>query len=759
MGGPGGSSAGTDTAGANAAALRGAALAFGRQKNAVQQQQMPNQPTKVQQAQKTQPQPQHTPHLQPPTSNPLHRQPSLSPSRSGALSSGHSASALLAATSAAASSSRDTSAGRTDTIHSAHGGPSSWRPVSPKKLSLASGNGGRSRSHSNSTSNSRNSSNLCRSRSRDTNTRDDRADSDLIPTAGRSVLPQPAVERMQASGVRAVAPPHHVRQSSFLAANLAASQAASPRITPSHTGGGNVASTPVPTHLSAALLAAAASDRRQKEAKVATAASLAAAAAASSEEMIRHGIYIDGRVPLLDEDVGDGADANAPDTLAIPATSALVSIFEKKQNRDGNAETTAQSPARPPSQIAFTPPRSETAKLRGASAVSKAEPVASPHVVPLASPSTAGKLKQAPKDLSSSKLGQSSSQNLHAAADIMVQPAPPKPRPKKPSAADSPDFAKEGETARGNPLHVTSSTRRGPRPVVPPSRSATALVARHTGDAPLERRWSSATLATAKTTATALDGLPSAIMAGSLAAARHPTFSQASSMVRPPLLSLPSSRSHTPLARSTRSTSPVKRTTMLQTLRRDRVHSDDDDYDRDGTSSGNTQYRRSHYHRDGRLRQGKHHLLHATPAALVGGGRHRHNHHEGARRRWREAVSDRQRRRYEAVWASNRGSRGFRPADGNDFNMETAAASDDDDTVPNIVVRDIWRRSRLPMDELAEVWELVDETGNGRLGKAAFVVGLWLIDQRLRGRKLPARVSDSVWTSARGMQAPKPRKR
>lgn len=232
-------------------------------------------------------------------------------------------------------------------------------------------------------------------------------------------------------------------------------------------------------------------------------------------------------------------------------------------------------------------------------------------------------------------------------------------------------------------------------------------------------------------------------MAGSLAAALHPPSSQSASS------SVPGSRSRTPpVPPATRSTSPTKRTGMLQTLRRDRAHSDDDDYDRDGTSSGNTHYRRSHYHRDGRLRQGKLHLSHATPTVL-GGGRHKHKHHEGSRRRWREAVTERQRRRYEAVWASNRGQRGLVVMDNNDDG--TVDEADDDDTVPNVVVRDLWRRSRLPVDELAEVWDLVDETGTGRLGKAGFVVGLWLIDQRLRGRKIPARVSESVWSSARGM--------
>lgn len=42
---------------------------------------------------------------------------------------------------------------------------------------------------------------------------------------------------------------------------------------------------------------------------------------------------------------------------------------------------------------------------------------------------------------------------------------------------------------------------------------------------------------------------------------------------------------------------------------------------------------------------------------------------------------------------------------------------------------------------------LIDRTISGRLDRAEFVVGLWLIDQRLKGRKLPTRVSDSVWGS------------
>ncbi|MCJ1465767.1 Increased rDNA silencing protein [Pseudocyphellaria aurata] len=117
--------------------------------------------------------------------------------------------------------------------------------------------------------------------------------------------------------------------------------------------------------------------------------------------------------------------------------------------------------------------------------------------------------------------------------------------------------------------------------------------------------------------------------------------------------------------------------------------------------------------------------------------KHPNKHHEGDRKRWRDQITEQERKRYEGVWAANKGL--FMPS-----NDMTCAA-----TVLNLVVRDIWRRSRLPDDVLEEIWDLVDAERVGRLGKAEFVVGLWLIDQRLKGRKLPMKVSDSVWFSAR----------
>ncbi|KAH8801561.1 hypothetical protein F5884DRAFT_807117 [Xylogone sp. PMI_703] len=118
--------------------------------------------------------------------------------------------------------------------------------------------------------------------------------------------------------------------------------------------------------------------------------------------------------------------------------------------------------------------------------------------------------------------------------------------------------------------------------------------------------------------------------------------------------------------------------------------------------------------------------------------KHPNKHHEGDRKRWRDAITERERKRYEAVWASNKG---LFPSP--ELKPEVSAPS-----VCNLVVRDIYSRSRLNDDVLEEVYNLVDRHVNGRLQKEEFVVGLWLIDQRLKGRKLPPRVSESVWRSA-----------
>ena len=114
--------------------------------------------------------------------------------------------------------------------------------------------------------------------------------------------------------------------------------------------------------------------------------------------------------------------------------------------------------------------------------------------------------------------------------------------------------------------------------------------------------------------------------------------------------------------------------------------------------------------------------------------KHPHNHHEGDRKRYRATVTERERRRYDGVWAANKG-----------LWMDASSS----DNVLNLVVRDIWSRSRLPDDVLGDIWDLVNIHGGDRLNRSEFIVGMWLIDQRLKGRKLPFVVSESLWNSVR----------
>lgn len=123
--------------------------------------------------------------------------------------------------------------------------------------------------------------------------------------------------------------------------------------------------------------------------------------------------------------------------------------------------------------------------------------------------------------------------------------------------------------------------------------------------------------------------------------------------------------------------------------------------------------------------------------------KHPNKHHEGDRKRWRDIVTERERKRYEGVWAANKGL--F--IDARSGNLE----SDSELDVVGVVVREIWQRSRLPDHVLEEVWALVDGRGLGRLRREEFVVGMWLVDQGLKGRKLPLKVSESVWGSVRGV--------
>lgn len=228
-----------------------------------------------------------------------------------------------------------------------------------------------------------------------------------------------------------------------------------------------------------------------------------------------------------------------------------------------------------------------------------------------------------------------------------------------------------------------------------------------------------------------IDSLSDAMMAGSLASARHTPVPVTGTRSPPPVP--PSRRMGGARKAASRAPSPHH---MKKTLRDQRPKSDDEDA------------RRPH-HKKGLINSKK------------------HTHHEGSRRRWREEITERERKRYEAVWASNRGlflvlTPGSSAAQtSSDLALRDRSHEELSEHVASVVVRDIWSRSRLPGAELAEVWDLVYGLGSsaegagprihGALSKSEFVVGTWLIDQRLRGRKIPPRVSDSVWSSAKGL--------
>ena len=195
-----------------------------------------------------------------------------------------------------------------------------------------------------------------------------------------------------------------------------------------------------------------------------------------------------------------------------------------------------------------------------------------------------------------------------------------------------------------------------------------------------------------------VDSLANAMVASSLASSRAPSPSKPPALPPPRRHGKNALISHHHGQAYSRTPSPARR--MRQTMR-EPLQSDEED------------------HR-------KHRVHHVR--------KHPNKHHEGDRKRYMNQVTERERKRYEGVWAANKGLL----LDANSSNA-----------VINIVVRDIWKRSRLSDDVLEEVWDLVDTQGVGKLARDEFVVGMFLIDQRLKGNKLPFKVSDSTWSSVR----------
>ena len=380
------------------------------------------------------------------------------------------------------------------------------------------------------------------------------------------------------------------------------------------------------------------------------------------------------------------------DTRPIPPTTSLIGLFEQ------NAASSELK--RPPVKRLST---SATRRSPGAPRST------SPLPVRTVTPSTVPTKPQKP-EVKSPKPA------LKQVGKQPVQSDPPKPTPRaakpvlstpKPTSISAkpttrpPQTVNDNDDASSEDSFVSASDYK-------PSFRATLTEQ--------NRRLTSGSKVSINSEAATIDSLANAIVASSLASSRAASPSRnlahQQSLYPPPP---PPSRKNNHSARGylfqpitkeiSRTPSPAKQVGLLTTMRKPKSKEELD---------------------EGERKRGRRNLM----------KKHPHKHHEGDRKRWRDSITERERKRYEAVWASNKG-----------LFMSGPDGNGDENTVCSLVVRDIFSRSRLHNDELEELYSLVDRNGNGRLEREEFVVGLWLIDQRLKGRKLPIKVSDSVWKS------------
>ncbi|MCJ1247403.1 Increased rDNA silencing protein [Trapelia coarctata] len=454
------------------------------------------------------------------------------------------------------------------------------------------------------------------------------------------------------------------------------------------------------------------------------------------------------------------------DESSIPATNALVQLFEskcgsndiKKEARKPSSEPTDPQPAR--NIVSPQPIRphlslrlssrtlNETAKLHNNNNV-ESRP-ALPKEVPIRRPASASAVtqtqvtralatasKMAPKpppprgirrptyirvpskeddeDPSPSPRDTSSTSSYTSARDVLSrtntlnqsQTLPPKPPKPLSTPSLTPKSAQPAKTPSPPPNKPLIPRRASARPytsVPAPSRLSPQLTA---------------------------DSLATAMVASSLASSLASSRATSPSKQIPPLLrrhSRPYSlflpgHQHFP----SRTPSPTKTTGMRHTLRKE-ISSDSEE-------------------KEERDRKRHHHIL----------KKHPNKHAEGDRKRWRDSITERERKRYEGVWAANKGLLLSRPLVNNASSSSltlTATRPEPNilDCVHALIVKDLWCRSQLSLSTLAEIWELVDGLQEGRLRREEFVVGLWLVDQCLKGRKLPVRVGESVWESVRGLR-------
>ena len=427
-------------------------------------------------------------------------------------------------------------------------------------------------------------------------------------------------------------------------------------------------------------------------------------------------------------------------TTSSGDTTSLVQLFESKQvpklpapvthsvryvNKQPR-EIASPTPIRPvrrsmssaivPSSTSLSTSESEREPLERATRVAHAGSVAS--TARLAVPSRAPETGLAPSAMSSNPVPEHPGPRQRGKRAALEGASLPITYTKNLVSGYPEELSTEIAYSQAEPgRHESSSTRpiRSPNPSIIPSRQASVSRSRPPISSPSsfdEGYRSSSPLRSSRTTTLptdsyvpklTIDSLANAMVASSLASSRAPSPS------KPPPLPPPRRHGksyslfnqHHSQEHLSRTPSPAKG--MRQTMREPQKSDEEVDH-----------------------RKRKGHIVRKHP----------NKHHEGDRKRYRNQVIERERKRYEGVWAANKG-----------LLMESDPTSKD--AVLNVVVRDIWSRSRLPSDVLEEVWDLVDVRGDGKLEREEFVVGFWLIDSRLRGNKLPSKVSESMWASVR----------
>ncbi|KAG8630363.1 hypothetical protein KVT40_001982 [Elsinoe batatas] len=449
-------------------------------------------------------------------------------------------------------------------------------------------------------------------------------------------------------------------------------------------------------------------------------------------------------MPSIDAAVQkDGSD----DTY-IPSTSALVQIFEKQGTRTVTADinTPLKSP-KPMGKSLVLDQDDQTVASQVQSRHSSTASETSPTEIPPLSARSRATEVSSPNSFRSAR--DSFSPMVERKDSTAQKPVLPPPRRASkvlpPPLNTKPDVSPAADIPHTAPIPIKSAQS---SPHTQPAFAASSASIQATYNSLHPRR--TPALRTG-------DSLANAIVASSLASSRAPSpakFPQPSSSQR-------SAHSHHHFF--TRTPSPHKHKTasasaggMRHTLRKEISSSADEDNLEDDP-----------YYKHKKKR----HIR-----------KHANKYHEGDRKRWRNVVTEKERDRYEGVWAANRGllldvrddpptvrrtaakpnkqGRGVAKSWMDDTGLEMDGVgttpipediieSKDKDYVHSFVVRDIWSRSRLGTQILEDIWNLVDNEQRAALSREEFVVGTWLVDQRLKGRKLPVKVSDSVWDSVR----------